>query len=97
MLVCCQVDMRKPTLMKDAKKKATFYLSEDVLRAAKVRAARTDQRDSEVVEKALRGYLGFDILERVWSRSDLGEKEAMALAVSEIHAARGRKRAARRP
>lgn len=79
------------------KKKATFYLSEDILRAAKVRAARFDRRDSEVVEDALRRYLGFDILERIWARSDLGEKEAMDLAVSEVHALRRRKRAARRP
>ncbi len=79
------------------KRKATFYLSEDVLRAAKVSAARTDRRDSEVVEKALREYLGFDVLDRVWARSDLSEKQAMDLAVSEVHAARRRKRATRRP
>ena len=79
-----------------AKRKATFYISEDVLRAAKVSAARTDQRDSEVVEKALRKYLGFEVLERVWARSELSEKEAMELAVSEVHASRRRKRAARR-
>ena len=80
-----------------AKRKATFYIAEDVLRAAKVSAARTDQRDSEVVEKALRSYLGFDVVDRVWARSTLSEKEAMDLAVSETHAHRRRKRAARRP
>ena len=79
------------------KKKVTFYISEDVLRAAKVSAARTDRRDSEVVERALREYLGFDVLERVWARSELSEKEAMDLAVSEVHASRRRKRASRRP
>ncbi len=79
------------------RRKATFYISEDVLRAAKVSAARTDRRDSEVVEKALRQYLGFDVLERVWARSELSEKEAMDLAVSEVHASRRRKRAPRRP
>ncbi len=79
------------------KRKATFYIAEDVLRAAKVRAARTDQRDSHVVEQALRGYLGFDVLDRVWARSQLSEKEAMDLAVSEVRAVRRRKRAARRP
>jgi hypothetical protein len=79
------------------KKKVTFYISEDVLRAAKVSAARTDRRDSEVVETALREYLGFDVLERVWARSELSEKEAMDLAVSEVHASRRRKRASRRP
>lgn len=79
------------------KRKVTFYIAEDVLRAAKVRAARTDRRDSDVVEQALRGYLGFDVLERVWARSQLSEKEAMDLAVSEVRAVRRRKRAARRP
>ena len=78
-----------------AKKKVTFYLDEDVLRAARVRAARGDRRDSEIVEDALRAYLGFDVVERVWARSDLNEDEAMKLAVSEIHAMRDEKRAAR--
>ncbi len=79
------------------KRKVTYYIAEDVLRAAKVTAAREDRPDSEVIERALRRYLGFDVLERVWSRSGLTEKEAMELAVSEVHAARRRKRAARRP
>lgn len=79
------------------KRKATFYISEDVLRAAKVSAARTDRRDSEVVERALREYLGFDVLDRVWARSELSEREAMDLAVAEVHASRPRKRAPRRP
>lgn len=77
------------------KRKVTLYLPDDVLRAARVRAARTDRRDSEIVEEALRAYLGFDVLERVWARSDLGDDEAMELAVSEIHAMRDEKRGAR--
>ena len=79
------------------KRKVTLYVDEGVLRAARVRAARTDKRDSEVVEDALRSYLGFDVVERVWARSDLGEEEAMRLAVAETHAVRQRRRAARRP
>ncbi len=81
--------------MATTKKKVTFYLDEDVVRAARVRAARTDRRDSEIVEDALRSYLGFDVVERVWARSNLGEAEAMELAVSEIHAMRDEKRATR--
>lgn len=77
------------------KKKVTLYVDEDVMRAARVRAARTDKRDSEVVEEALRAYLGFDVVAGVWARSDLGEGEAMRLAVEETHAARAEKRAAR--
>lgn len=79
------------------KRKVTLYLSEEVVRAAKVRAARTNQRDSEVAERALRAYLGFDVLERVWGRSDLKEEAAMKLSVSELHAMRREKRSARRP
>jgi hypothetical protein len=78
------------------KKKVTLYVDEDVMRAARVRAARTDRRDSDVVEAALRAFLGFDVLGNVWARSDLGEDEAMRLAVEETHAARAEKRAARR-
>ncbi len=78
------------------KRKVTFYVDEAVLRAARVRAARSDRRDSDIVEEALRAYLGFDVVERVWARSDLGEDEALELAVSEIHAMRDEKRAARR-
>lgn len=77
------------------KKKVTFYLDEDVLRAARVSAARSDRRDSEVVEEALRAFLGFDVVERVWARSDLDENDALQLAVSELHAMRDEKRAAR--
>ncbi len=82
--------------MAQSKRKVTYYIAEDVLRAAKVSAARTDRSDSEVVETALKSYLGFDMLDRVWSRSDLSDKEAMDLAVSEQHTWRRQKRAARR-
>jgi len=77
-------------------KKVTLYLDQDVLRAARVQAARTDKRDSEVVEEALRAYLGFEVVERIWARSDLTEDAAMRLAVAETHAVRSRRRAARR-
>jgi len=76
------------------KRKVTFHINDQVLRAARVRAAREDRRDSDVVESALRRYLGFDVLERVWSRSDLTEEEAMRIAIEETHAYRSEKRAA---
>jgi hypothetical protein len=41
-----------------AKTKTTVYLDEDVLRGAKVMAARTGKKDYEIVEQALRAYLG---------------------------------------
>ena len=42
----------------------------------------------EVFEAALRRYLGFELLDRVWARSDLDEDEAMALADEAKHATR---------
>ena len=86
---------RYAALMAGTKRKVTLYVDEDVLRATRVRAARSDKRDSEVVEAALRAYLGFEVLAKVWARSDLGEDEAMRLAVEETHAVRTKQRAAR--
>lgn len=68
-----------------ARKKTTVYLDEDLLRSAKVMAARTDRKDSEVLEAALRQYLGIEVLERVWARSDLTEQEALDLAYEQLH------------
>ena len=81
--------------MAGTKRKVTLYVDEEVLRAARVRAARTDTRDSEVVEAALRAYLGFEVVSSVWTRSDLTEDEAMRLAVAETHAVRAERRAPR--
>jgi len=73
-----------------ARKKTTFYIDEDILRGARVLAARTGKRDSDVVQDALRSYLGVDVLDRVWGRSDLDEEQALKLAYEEVH--RGRRR-----
>lgn len=70
------------------RKKATVYLEPDLLRAAKVWAARTGRKDYEVLEEALRSYLGLGVIGNVWSRSDLSEEEALQLANEEIHASR---------
>jgi hypothetical protein len=84
-------------MVASTKRKVTLYVDEAVLRATRVRAARTERRDSQVVEDALRAYLGFDVVEQVWARSDLDEDEAMRLAVAETHAVRRDRRASRRP
>ena len=63
-----------------AKTRTTLTIDEDVLRAVKVRAARTGKGDSQVIEEAVRSALGLDLLERLWQRNDLDENEAMALA-----------------
>jgi hypothetical protein len=61
------------------RRKPTVYLEDDLLRATKVAAARTGKRDYQVVEQALRAYLGLELLERVGARSKLTEDEALDL------------------
>jgi predicted transcriptional regulator len=67
------------------RRKTTVYLDSELLRATKIAAARTGRRDYQVVEEALRAYLGLDLLERVAARSHLKEKEALELAYREVH------------
>ena len=71
-----------------ARRKTTVYLEEDLLRAAKVRAARTGRKDYEVLEEALKTYLGFAALQKVWSKSNLDEQGALDLAYAQLHKAR---------
>jgi hypothetical protein len=78
-----------------AKRKLTVYLDPDVARAAKVRAARLDKRDSEVIEEALRAHLGITALDEAQQLSSLTEDEALELSNAEVHAARRARRARR--
>jgi len=71
------------------KRKTTVYVEEDLLRRARVYAARAGKRDSEVVEEALRSLLGIDVLEAIWARSDLSEEEAVRLASEALEEVRG--------
>ena len=59
-----------------------------MLRAVKVRAARTGAGDSQAIEEALRRDLGLDLLDRLWQRNDLPEDEATSLAVEAQHKTR---------
>jgi hypothetical protein len=75
------------------KRKTTVYVEEDLLRRARVYAARAGKRDSEVVEEGLRSLLGIDILDAIWARSELTEEEAVRLAseaLEEVRAGRTR-------
>ncbi len=74
------------------KVRTTLTVDDEVLRAVKVRGARTGKGDSEVIEEALRRQLGFDLLERLWEPNDLREDEATALAVEAQHETRRRRR-----
>lgn len=73
------------------KVRTTLTIEEEVLRAVKIRAARTGKGDSAVIEDALRRELGLDLLEGLWTRNLLSEEEATQLAVEAQHATRRRK------
>jgi hypothetical protein len=72
--------------------KMTVYLESEVLRATRVAAARAGKRDSDIVEEALREYLGLSLLERIHEKADLTEEEALKLANDELHAMRAERR-----
>jgi hypothetical protein len=72
-----------------AKVRTTLTVDADVLRAVKVKAARSGKGDSEVIEDALRRDLGLDMLDRLWPGNSLGEDEALALGVEAQHETRG--------
>jgi len=71
-----------------ARVRTTLTIDEDVLRAVKVRAARSGRGDSQVIEEALRRDLGLDLLERLWERNGLSEADAAALALEAQHESR---------
>lgn len=71
-----------------AKTRTTLSLETDVIRATRIAAARSGKRDSEVVEEALRNYLGLDVVDRIRERSNLSADEAAAVANAEVHASR---------
>ena len=68
--------------------RTTVTIDGRVMRAVRVKAARTGRRDSDVIEQAPRRDLGLDLIDQAWARSDLSENEAMRLAVEAQHEAR---------
>ncbi len=78
------------------KTRTTLTVDADVLRAVRIKAARTGKRDSEVIEESLRRDLGLSVFEEIWAKvkDPLSEEEAMKLAYSEIHAMREERDAA---
>jgi len=74
------------------KVRTTLTVDDAVLRAVKVRAARSGKGDSEVIEEALRRDLGLDLLDRLWERNQLTERQAQALAIEAQHETRKRAR-----
>lgn len=74
------------------KVRTTVTIEASVLRAVKIRAARLGRGDSEVIEESLRRDLGLDLLEHLWSKNELSEEDAAALAVEAQHTTRRKAR-----
>ncbi|MCP9487019.1 MAG: hypothetical protein MSC30_14295 [Gaiellaceae bacterium MAG52_C11] len=69
------------------KQKTTLFIDEDVLRQTEAAAAGFGRKESEVVEDALRRYLGLEVVDQVWARdaeNALDPEEALALAYAEL-------------
>jgi hypothetical protein len=71
-----------------AKRKTTIYVDEDLLRGAKILAARTGKKDYEVLEDALRSHLGLETVARVRGSADVDEAEGLRLAYEAVEATR---------
>jgi hypothetical protein len=68
--------------------RTTLSIDDQVLRAARIAAARSGKRDSELVEDALRAYLGLAVVDRIRAKSGLSAETAERLAYDELHASR---------
>jgi gamma-glutamyl:cysteine ligase YbdK (ATP-grasp superfamily) len=76
-----------------SKTRTTVTLDEDVFRAVKIKAARTGQRDSQVIEESLRRDLGVDALAEIWAKvAPASEDEGFELAEDELRAMRRERR-----
>jgi hypothetical protein len=71
-----------------AKRKVTWYIDEDVLRATRVAAARRGKSDSEIVEEALRRESWAGIAEEASRRAGIDSETAMTIAYEELHSMR---------
>lgn len=75
-----------------ARRKTTVYIEDELLKAAKVMAARNGKHEYEVFEDALKKHMGLELLDRIWQQNDMDEDEAMKLAYDELHAMRAERR-----
>ena len=77
-----------------AKTEVTVKLDDEVVDAVRVEAARTGRPEDQVVEAAVRRYVGPSVIDRLRERNHLDEDEAMAIALEELAAHRRERRSA---
>jgi predicted transcriptional regulator len=74
------------------KSAATVKLDDDVLDAVRLEAARSGRSQDQVVEAAVRRYVGPSVLDRLRERNRLDDDEAMTIAIEEVAAHRRERR-----
>jgi len=75
------------------KRGATVKLDADVLDAIRLEATRSGRSEDQVVENAVRRYIGPSVLDHLRERNHLDEDEAMKVATEELAAHRREGRA----
>jgi len=85
-------DAEAGKLVNVPKSAATVQLDDDVLAAVRLEAARSGRSEDQVVEAAVRRYIGPAVLDRLAARNRLDEDEAMAIATEEVAAHRQERR-----
>ncbi len=78
-----------------AKSAATVKLDADVLDAIRLEAARSGRSEDQVVEDAVRRYIGPSVLDHLRERNHLDDDEAMKIATDELAAHRRERRGGR--
>lgn len=70
------------------KAKITAYVDHPVQRALKIAAARQEEKESAIIERALRAELGIEQSDTVHALSRMTADEAMQAALDEVRAYR---------
>lgn len=78
-----------------ARVKTTLTIDEQLMRLVRIRAARSNRSQSEVIEAALRK--GLDVIDRIRAKARLSEDEALDLASQVVHEVRWHSRRERKP
>jgi hypothetical protein len=76
-----------------ARRPTTVRLDEKLLSEVHAAATRVGASDDDVIEEAVRRFVGLEVLDELWAHNHLGEEEAMELAVSELRALRSESQA----
>ena len=76
-----------------AQRATAVVLDEDLLAKVKAAAQQAGTDEGAVIEEAVRRFVAGNVLDRLWSRNDLDEDEAMAIATAELAALRASRRA----